>query len=84
MCVNCKENTVTPQNEMLAKAFRAKFESQEGMDIKTFLESIPGSANYKVEKHDGFSVHSVQVMRSATDIILVESNGNDFLITDLT
>lgn len=65
---------------MLAKAFEAKIKTSN-LSIKEFLESIPGSVNFK---RDLEGIYTIQVMRSFDDIILVETNGTHFLITDLT
>lgn len=71
---------MSPQNQMLAKAFEAKIKTSN-LSIKEFLESIPGSVNFK---RDLEGIYTIQVMRSFDDIILVETNGTHFLITDLT
>lgn len=76
---------MTPQNQMLANALKAKYNSLpiSQKDIKEFLQSIPGAVNLK-EDTEAHGVYSVQVIRTLSDIILVESNGIDFLITELT
>lgn len=73
---------MTPQNKLLAQAFEAKIKTSN-LSIQEFLESIPGSVNFKKDLEiEG--VYSIQVMRNFDDIILVETNGTHFLINDLT
>ena len=73
---------MTPQNKLLAQAFEAKIKTSN-LSIQEFLESIPGSVNFKKDLEiEG--VYSIQVMRNFDDIILVETIGTHFLINDLT
>ena len=76
---------MTPQNQMLANAFKAKYQAVPiaHKNIQSFLKSIPNAVNLK-EDPEISGVYSIQVMTSPTNILLVESNGIDFLITSLT
>lgn len=72
---------MTPQESMLAAAFEGRLATFEGTP-EEFLQSIPNSVNLKATDNSG--VWSIQVLLSMTNIILVETNGKDVLVTSLT